>query len=433
MKIARTTAVGAAALGLFSLQLALGAAAAHADGLDGITLSPWVGGDSTGQETTIAPGDSLGWNIWADSKTAGPINAKVLVSLIPRSGTLEPLPAGISLSFPNGTCVPAADGPNPAAYLCDLSKPTDTATMPPAAPGSGATSRAEVTLTTTSATKSTNSLELTEQLVDSSYTSYQQVGLDVAKGKRFQTSSVPLTIESKDLAAQNTATLQLSDLTAGQTATQTVKVHAVGSSLLLLKTEDGVPGEVWNPSGNGQIDLPQGLDLLSVTTDDKVTCTTDEVERQHLPPVEGNWLSYCLLTPGDTTLTLTFKADAAVKQLKAKLTAGFHVYTNSDMAQPFSSASGTFVVNAAPAASAATTAAPAATSAAPAAPSTAAAVPAAATKASPTATATKAAGGQELAFTGSTGTTAMAVAGAAVLAAGAGIVFATRRRRSTQA
>ncbi|WP_344445278.1 LPXTG cell wall anchor domain-containing protein [Kitasatospora nipponensis] len=424
MKIARTAAVGAAALGLLSLQVAIGAAA-HADDLGGITLQPWAQ-DSTGRNVTIAPGDSDSWNIDVDSKADGPIPAKVLVSLLSRDDEMHALPAGVSLSFPDGTCTPASDGPNPAAYLCDMSKPSGQATMPPMPPGSGSHARATVKVTTTSATPDKTELMLVQQLVAPSYTSYAQVAADVAKAKQFQSSAEIIDVESKDRAAQDAATFQLTDLTAGQSITQTVKAHTADASVLVLKAADGAAGQTWNPSDKEEVNLPQGLDLTSVTADNGVKCQTLGAQSQHVPVMDGTWLAICPLVAGDTSLKLTFKAAADVKPVQVKLSAGFGVYSAADpIGHPFSSSSATFTVKAATTAAASS---PAATTA----PATA---PAAATKASPTATAakaTKAAGGGELASTGSSGTTAMATGGAVVLALGAGIVLVTRRRKGAR-
>ncbi|MFF7637197.1 hypothetical protein ACFZB9_29220 [Kitasatospora sp. NPDC008050] len=438
MKLARTAALSLAALGLTSLQLALGAAA-QADDLGGLTLQQWSGYNPGQQSEVMAPGDHEDEAIWVSGPAGSPVNAKVLVAVKPVGAQSPALPKGVTLTFPTGSCTPAVPGTDPAqaaAFLCDMAAPATGPTIPPGPPTSTAAARADVDVQIGAGTPDATKIELSQTLVPHGDTTLAQVEADQQAGKITQTGSHLLEVESKERAAQDKSTFQLSDFTAGQSVVQTVKLHSVDNSDVVVTADDAVAGQTWYPSPKEQIDLPQGLDMLSATADNGVSCKATPVAYQHTTPVEGRELAICHMVPGDATLKLTFKADAALQTTQVKLHSGYAVYASKPYEDPFSDATGTFTVNAAPAA--ATSAAPsspaasvpaASVPAAAATPSAAASQPAAAAAATPSASAKpSAAGAQSLAFTGAAGTVTYAVGGAVVLAAGAGILVATRRR-----
>ncbi|MCX4747704.1 hypothetical protein OG455_19665 [Kitasatospora sp. NBC_01287] len=434
MKLARTAAVGVAALGLASLQLALGVAA-QADDFGSLTLQQWAP-EPGNRPVVIAPGAAPETSIWVGGKGAAPIEANVLVTVRSVLGQDPALPQGVSLTFPSGTCAPAVPGTAPAqaaAFICDMAKPTPSGA---ALPGNVVGSSATVTVNTTAATADRTAFVLTQTLVPHGDTTLAQVQADQQGGQKFQTGDQAYEVESKERAAQGGSTFQLADFTAGQTAVQTVKVHAADHPEVVVRAEDGTSGQSWNPSQKEELDLPPGLDLLSATADNGASCRTLPVGDQHSPTVEDTWLMDCLLSPGDTTLKLTFKADPALKTTMVKLDSRYGVYSDAEpFSRPFSDSSGTFTVNAAPAAAPSTSAAaPTQAAAAPSAPAstapaaTATAKPAAVISAKPSAATSRGAASGELAFTGANGTVTYAVGGAVVLAAGVGILAATRRR-----
>ncbi|GAA1239664.1 hypothetical protein GCM10009665_32960 [Kitasatospora nipponensis] len=423
MKLARSSALALAALGLTSLQLAAGSAA-FADDFDSLTLNEW--GYNTGHQTSVvAPGDSMGLGLYVGGPASATTQANILVTVKPHGAAAPALPTGVSLALDGTNCTPAVPGTaaaQSAAFICDMTKAT--ATMPPSPQGAnGSPGHNTLTVQLGASAVDSTLFDVTQTLVPHADLTLAQVEADQKAGKTFKNVTHVIEVESKDRASQGKSTFQLADFTAGQSVVQTVKVHAADHPDVLITAEGTVGGASWTPTSKGQIPLPAGLDLVSAEADNGATCQALPVTAQHEQSVEDPWIAHCLLVPGDTTLKLSFKADAALKDTQVKLHSGYNVYAKDPFSRPFSDATGTFAVKAA-------AVAPAGASA----PATASATPSKAASgkpATPSASASRSAtpaAGQQLASTGAGNTVGYGIAGAAVLAAGVGIVLVARRR-----
>ncbi|WP_035847192.1 hypothetical protein [Kitasatospora azatica] len=414
MKLARSAAIGVAALGMASLQVAFGAAA-QADDFGKLTLQPWAT-DAARPTVVVAPGNQEVLAVWVNGPAGAKVDSNVLVTAQKVGGGSL---AGVTLSSPDG-CTPAVPGTPAAevtALICDMTK-TAGATMPPAPPGSPVAARHDVAIAFAAGAPDAEQVKVTQTLVPSTDTTLAQVEADQKAGKSFQSSSLSYELETAARAAQGKETLSLSDFAAGQSAVQTIMVHAADNPDLMIRSDDAVPGETWGASSKEQISLPAGLDMTGITADNGAKCQAVEPSGQHVPPNDERFLALCQLAPGDTTLKLTFKADAALKTTKVKLSAEYNVYSADGFHKPVSTGTGTFTVQAAAASAAPQSAAPVASA-------SASAVAAATPSASAGHTAT---GGAELASTGAGNTMGYAAGGAAVLAVGVGVLVALRRK-----
>ncbi|GAA1239658.1 hypothetical protein GCM10009665_32950 [Kitasatospora nipponensis] len=423
MKLVRSSAVALAALGLCALQLAAGSAAS-ADDLGSLKLTDWL------SQSSVLTGGSATFGIWVQAPGGGKVDANVLVTVKPHGSTTASLPTGVSLSFKGSNCTPAVPGTAPAeaaAFMCDVTRAA-LASPDSSPPMSGWT---DGTVTVGASVVDGTQFDLSQTLVPHADLTLAQVEADQKAGKAFQSNSTVYQVLPKGWTPQNTATYQLTDFTAGQSAVQSVKLQSNSQTGWTITTDGTVGGQPWDPTPNpDRLRLPYGLDLVDLAYDNGAQCENVSQEWQHRRGGEGEWLVSCSVQPGETTVKMTFKAAADLKEARVAL--------HSDAYSSAHSAVGTFTVKPA----AVTSGSASASASAPAAGPTSATVSAgastaagaasrSATPAAPSASASRSAtpaAGQQLASTGAGDTVGYGVAGAVVLAAGVGIVVLARRR-----
>jgi hypothetical protein len=343
------TAFAVAALVLAGGQLGL-AGSAHADGLAGYTFDyRWDGGK---EPQTLPQNFDYGHSFQLDDDGAPattPANVNVLVTYTlgaPKlDGTDVPdLPVGFTSTLSDGDCTPAAQaatGTGTAAFICDLDQP-----------GSNPYASFEEHIGST--TPDGTILGITATIVPHGDDTLAKVEADQRAGAQFASMTDLTHVESLAEAQQDSVTTQVAGFAAGQTATETVAVHAVDHGTVTLRTSSATPGEVWTDpnaqwiDGQQDVFLPQGLTATAIDADGGATCSLVPAEYQNsLNNYSANSLdlAYCDVTPDTTAITLTFAAAASLPQTPVQLTAGYHVFENTQT--PFTTSTGDFTVTAA--------------------------------------------------------------------------------------
>lgn len=337
--------LAAAALAACGAQLGT-AAAAHAANLDSFGFdAPWGGGK---QPQTLPQDYDTGHSFQLDRQgvpsAAAPVNVLLMYTLgAPKlDGTDVPdIPVGFTSTLGEGSCLPVAaavTGSGTAAFLCDMDV-------------LGQVPYASFSEHIGAATPDGSVVGVTATIVPHKDDTLAKIQKAQRAGRHFTSTTDLTAVESQARAAQDSVAVQPAGFGAGQTATESVAVHAADNGTVALRAASATPGVVWTDpdaswnDGTQNIFLPPGLNVTSASGDGGAQCTLVPVEYQN---TYNNYsentytLASCAVTPQTTALTLTFTAASDLPRTAVKLTADYHAFDNT--MTPITSSSGDFTV-----------------------------------------------------------------------------------------